>query len=67
MALAVSQAIGIVLRDVVLTRDEVAGLTADLLVTDGPAAGNTRLSDWIRLNASSIGARYASELARHYR
>jgi uncharacterized protein YbjT (DUF2867 family) len=67
LALALSRAIGLLLRDVVLTADEVAGLTADLLVTDGPSAGETRLNDWLRANAKTIGAKYASELARHYR
>lgn len=67
LALALSRVVGVFLRDVVLTPDEVAGLTADLLATEGPAAGATRLSDWLRDNATAIGARYASELARHYR
>ena len=67
VALYLSRVIGIFLRDVILTPDEVAGLTADLLVTDGPATGAIRLSDWIRTNADSIGTHYASELARHYR
>ena len=67
VALSVSRVIGIFLRDVILTPDEVAGLTADLLVTDGAATGQTCLSDWIRANADTIGAHYASELARHYR
>ena len=67
VALSVSRVIGIFLRDVILTPDEVAGLTADLLVTDGAATGQTCLSNWIRANADTIGAHYASELARHYR
>ncbi len=66
-ALLLSRVIGVFLRDVLLTADEVAGLTADLLVTEGPAAGAIRLSDWIRTNAATIGTKYASELARHYR
>ncbi len=56
--------LGVLLRDVVLTRDEIAGLMADLLVTDSPPAGQTRLTDWARANADVLGRRYASELAR---
>jgi len=67
LALAASRVIGALLRDVVLTADEVAGLTANLLVTEGPSAGETRLSEWLTANAATIGATYASELARHYR
>ena len=62
-----SRIIGVFLRDVVLTPEEVAGLTDDLLVTEGPPAGDIRLSDWLRSNAATIGAHYASELERHYR
>jgi NADH dehydrogenase len=52
--------------DVVLTPDEVKGLLADLLGTDGPPAGETRLSEWLRDHARDVGAEYASEVARHY-
>ncbi len=66
-ALLASRLIGYAVRDVVLTGDEVAGLTSGLLVSDDPPTGSTRLSDWLSENASVLGTRYASELARHYR
>jgi len=50
--------------DVVVTRDEIAGLMQGLLCVDSPPAGRTRLTDWARQNAATLGARYASELAR---
>ena len=61
--------IGLLVRDVVLTRDEVDGLTADLLVSKSgePPTGKTRLSDWLAANADSLGTRYASEIQRHYK
>jgi len=34
---------------------------------DGPATAPTRVSDWIRDHADSLGARYANELDRHFR
>jgi NADH dehydrogenase len=40
---------------------------AELLVTDSPPAGATRLTDWARENAARLGRRYASELARRRR
>jgi uncharacterized protein YbjT (DUF2867 family) len=50
--------------DVMITRDEIAGLMAGLLHTDSPPTGSTRLSDWAPKHASALGRRYASELSR---
>jgi uncharacterized protein YbjT (DUF2867 family) len=58
---------GIVVHDVVLTRDEVAALTAELLVSRGAPAGRTRFTDWLDEHAPDLGRTYASELDRHYR
>jgi NADH dehydrogenase len=54
-------------KDVVLTGDEIKGLMANLLVSDHPPTGRTRLSEWIEQNSSTLGVHYASELNRHYR
>jgi len=67
LALFLSRLVGYVVNDVVLTRDEVEGLMANLLVSEGTPTGQTRLSDWLGLNADSVGTKYASELDRHYR
>ena len=60
---------GALVRDIVLSRDEIEGLTGDLLVSKSgePPPGKTRLSDWLDENAARLGVRYASELDRHYR
>jgi uncharacterized protein YbjT (DUF2867 family) len=50
--------------DVVLTRPEIEGLMTSLLCTASPPAGETRLTDWVRAHAETLGTRYASELAR---
>jgi len=50
--------------DVVITREEIQGLMQNLLCTNSPPAGTTRLTDWARANAATLGRRYASELAR---
>jgi hypothetical protein len=47
-----------------LTRDEVRGLMADLLVSQQPPTARVHFSDWLAQNAERIGTRYASELAR---
>ena len=67
MALFLSKFIGYMVKDVVLTRDEVEGLIANLLVSKNPPTGKTRLSDWLSQHADTIGIHYASELNRHYR
>lgn len=67
VALRLSQFIGRFVKDVMLTEEEVDGLMSNLLVVDGPPTGRTRLSDWLREHADTVGKHYASELARHYR
>jgi uncharacterized protein YbjT (DUF2867 family) len=66
LALWLSRIVGLVLGDVTLTRDEVAGLSADLLVSNGSPTCWTRLEDWLTINGAVVGRRYASELKRHY-
>lgn len=61
---AVGAVLGKLVGDVMITRDEVEGLMADLLVTTSPPAGSTRLTDWARKHADTLGKHYASELAR---
>ncbi|KCZ71475.1 nucleoside-diphosphate-sugar epimerase [Candidatus Methanoperedens nitroreducens] len=56
--------IGKIVGDVTITRDEIEGLMADLLCTDSPPAGETKLTEWIRENSTGLGMRYTSELAR---
>jgi uncharacterized protein YbjT (DUF2867 family) len=58
---------GAVLRDVVLTPDEITGLMADLLVSSASPLGQRRLADWLDVHGAHLGTRYASELSRHYR
>jgi len=61
---AIGWGLGKLLGDVVITRQEVQGLMADLLCTDSPPAGQTRLTDWAKAHAGRLGTRYASELGR---
>jgi len=58
------RAFGLFVHDTILTREEVKGLMAELLYTDAPQAGPTRLSDWAKEHADTLGLSYASELAR---
>ena len=56
--------VGKLTGDVLITRDEITGLMENRLWTPSPAAGATRLTDWVREHAATLGHRYASELAR---
>jgi len=67
MALLGARAMGLVLGDVMLTRDELDGLMANLLVSNDIPTGTTKLSEWIAANAGTLGKRYAHEIGRHYR
>ena len=66
-ALQLTRMLGGVVDDVLLTRDEIDGLTRNLLVSEEPATGHTLLSEWLHRHGSSLGVRYYSELARHFR
>jgi uncharacterized protein YbjT (DUF2867 family) len=56
--------LGKVVGDVVITRDEIEGLMADLLYVDAPPTGRTILTDWVKAHAGTLGRHYTSELAR---
>lgn len=60
----VGQLLGRLVGDVIVTRDEIEGLMAGLLHVDAPPVGTTRLTDWVREHADTLGASYASELER---
>jgi uncharacterized protein YbjT (DUF2867 family) len=66
LAYAATSFLGKFLGDVVLTKQEIQGLMAGLLVAEGPALGKTRLSGWIRENKSALGVSYRSEVKTHF-
>jgi NADH dehydrogenase len=67
LALAATMLAGAVLRDVVLTRDELRALERGLLVSDDPAPAAIAFSTWVRANGNELGRTYASELGRNFR
>jgi nucleoside-diphosphate-sugar epimerase len=60
----VLRALAKVTKDVVLTRDEIDGLMAELVTVDSQTTCPTRLTDYLHTNAANTGTRYHSELAR---
>ena len=66
LALVASGVIGLLVRDVVLTPDEIAELQASLLRSKGPPTGTTSFTDWVAERGPDLGRRWSSELARNY-
>ncbi|MBP6963684.1 MAG: NAD(P)H-binding protein [Armatimonadetes bacterium] len=56
--------IGKMVRDVMITRDEIRGLMDDLLYVDSPPVGATKLTEWAKERSATLGLHYTSELAR---
>ena len=67
LALILVKFLNIALQDVLLTRDELHGLMADLLVTSSPPLATTSFASWLEQNSDLLGRQYASELRRHFR
>jgi NADH dehydrogenase len=67
LSLLGSDIVGVFVRDVVLTRQELKGLMEELLVTHAAPRGARRVDDWLLKSAASLGRNYASELDRHFR
>ena len=63
----VAQALGVVLRDRLLTSEEYHAMADGLADSGGPPTGQVKLTDWIADNGDTLGRRYANEIDRHYR
>jgi len=66
VALMLSRLVGYALGDVTLTRDEIDGLMASLLVSHDVPTCPTAFSAWLQSNADRVGITYTSELAKRY-
>ena len=63
---AAARALGLLVRDVVLTPEEIKGLMAGLLVSHDPPLGQIAFSAWLDEHRSSMGRAYANKLDRHF-
>jgi uncharacterized protein YbjT (DUF2867 family) len=63
---AAAGALGLLVGDVVLTPDEISGLTDGLLISHDPPRGQIAFSHWLPEHAAWIGRSYANELHRHF-
>ena len=67
LGISLGKLIGLAIRDVILTKDELDGLMANMLTSEREPNAKTKFSEWLVDNCCNIGTSYASELDRHYR
>jgi uncharacterized protein YbjT (DUF2867 family) len=67
LTLVAGDIVGLGVRDVLLTRQELEGLMQELLVSKEPPRGTLHVDDWLMRSSGSLGRKYASELKRHFR
>jgi len=56
--------IGLLVSDVVATREEIRGLMENRLFVDAAPLGQTKLSDWVEKHKATLGREYTSEMRR---
>ncbi len=66
LSLAALSAVGPLVRDVILTREEWLGLAQGLLVSKKPPLGRESVAGWLLAHGSSLGRAYANDLRRHF-
>ena len=67
LALVGGKVAGLLLRDVVATRQEMGILRASLMSSEKPPLGKVRLQAWLNENRDTVGKKWASDMGRHYR
>jgi uncharacterized protein YbjT (DUF2867 family) len=58
--LTLTRALALVARETLLTEDELGALANDLLTSDEPPRGTSRLADWVAANAEFLGRQLAT-------
>jgi NADH dehydrogenase len=66
LSLALLRLVGLVLRDVVLTREELLGLEQDLLLSHAPPTGQQSVRAFLEEHGDALGRRYVNDLRRHF-
>jgi hypothetical protein len=67
VTLLAGDVVGLLMRDVMLTRQELEGLMEERLVSNEAPRGTHRVDDWLLKSSEALGRKYASELDRHFR
>jgi hypothetical protein len=64
MGYALCKVLGWIMKDVVITKEEIKGLMEERLYVQSSPLGLTKLSEWVRQNRDRLGLHYTSEIAR---
>ena len=59
-------AIGVLLRDRLLTTDEYKAMADGLADSQAPTNGQTRFTEWVTANTESLGRHYTNDTRRHF-
>ncbi|MHB8874193.1 MAG: SDR family oxidoreductase [Myxococcaceae bacterium] len=66
LSLAAIRLVEPLLRDVVLTREELLGLQQELLFSHAPPTGTESVEQWTLANGHTLGRRYINDIDRHF-
>ena len=66
LGILLGKLIGLFVKDVVLTKDELRGLMENKLTSKQIPNGSTLFSEWLSENINLVGSSYTSELNRHF-
>ncbi len=67
IVLPIARVLGWLMRDVLVTRQELEEMMDEVMVSPDPPLGQVRFSAWVRDQAEWLGRRYAHELNRNWR
>ncbi|NOZ87277.1 MAG: NAD(P)H-binding protein [Deltaproteobacteria bacterium] len=66
LALLAVSLLGLLLSDVILSRQELQGLQQELLLSSEPPAGKASVRAWLLESGHSLGRRYMNDRRRHF-
>jgi uncharacterized protein YbjT (DUF2867 family) len=66
VGLTINSILGRLIGDVIVTPDELEGLSRSLLVSESDPRGTERFVDWLHEQGARLGHSYTSELRRNY-
>ncbi len=64
VTLLVGRALGVFLKDIVITGHEISGLRDELMYTGSAPLGTTSFVDWLQTAAPTLGRQYSNDLIR---
>ena len=64
ISLLAGRALGLFLKDIVVTRHEISGLRGELMYTGTEPLGTTSFTDWLQSEAETLGRTYTNDLER---